>query len=78
MTPTWLEVRGIDEWSLSYRTMVGNDQCNCLNGSMATPTGLQHNLARVYDNRDRLSVAYVAANITRLKSAFWTFGMAKK
>ncbi|MCE2573596.1 YjbH domain-containing protein [Motilimonas eburnea] len=73
MTPTWLQVRGIDEWSLNYRTMVGNDKCNCLNGSLATPTGLQHNLARVYDNRDRLSAVYVETNATRLKSAYWQF-----
>lgn len=73
MNPSVIQVRGIDEWSLNYRTMVGNDRCNCLNGSLATPTGLQHNLARVYDNRDRLSESYVQANLARLKSAYWQF-----
>ncbi|MCE0558581.1 YjbH domain-containing protein [Motilimonas sp. E26] len=73
MNPSYVQVRGIDEWSLSYRTMVGNDACNCLNGSMATTTGLQHNLARVYDNRDRLSDAYLRTNIMRLKAAYWLY-----
>lgn len=77
MTPTWLQVRGIDEWSLNYRTMVGNDDCNCLNGSLATPTGFQHNLARVYDNRDRLSKVYLENNGARLKSAYWQFVVAR-
>jgi hypothetical protein len=69
MAPSPIQLRGIDQWTWGYRTMVGNPS-NDLNGSLAKTSDLQNNLDRNYYNRDRLSASYLNSNLVRLKDAY--------
>ncbi|SEG70119.1 YjbH domain-containing protein [Vibrio hangzhouensis] len=76
MAPAPIQIRGIEQWTYGYRTMVNNSS-NDLNGSLAATSDLQHNLDRGYYNRDRLSASYIDANVVRLKDAYMTYAMQK-
>ncbi|MGL6260735.1 YjbH domain-containing protein [Vibrio sp. WXL210] len=69
MAPNPVQIRGIDQWTWGYRTMVRNPQ-NLLDFSAVQQSDLQNNIDRNYYNRDRLSAGYINANLTRLRDAY--------
>jgi hypothetical protein len=73
MSPAPLQIRGIEQWTYGYRTMVNNPS-NDLNGSLAATSDLQNSIDRNYYNRDRLSASYINANLLRLKDAYMKYG----
>jgi hypothetical protein len=68
-----IQIRGIEQWTYGYRTMVNNPS-NDLNGSLAATSDLQNSLDRNYYNRDRLSASYINANLVRLQDAYQQYG----
>ncbi len=71
MKPDPIQIRGIEQWTWGYRTMVG--EYNALEGTLARTSDLQNQIDRNYYNRDRLSAKYINANLTRLKDAYLQF-----
>ncbi|GAL24244.1 hypothetical protein JCM19239_3947 [Vibrio variabilis] len=71
MKPAPIQIRGIEQWTWGYRTMVG--EYNALEGTLARTSDLQNQIDRNYYNRDRLSAKYINANLTRLKDAYLQF-----
>ncbi|PMH45943.1 hypothetical protein BCU68_09105 [Vibrio sp. 10N.286.49.B3] len=69
MAPDPIQIKGTEEWTWGYRTMVRN-QVNRIDGDLAQTSDLQNKLDRSYYNRDRLSARYINANLTRLKDAY--------
>ncbi|MGO2510034.1 MAG: YjbH domain-containing protein [Vibrio hibernica] len=69
MKPGYVQVRGIDEFTLSAQTRVGNSHNN-LNSGLGTQLEFQHNLKRQYFNRDRLTPSYFESNTQRLRNAY--------
>lgn len=69
MAPNPVQIRGIDQWTWGYRTMVRNP-VNLLDFGAAQQSDLQNNIDRNYYNRDRLSAGYINANLTRLRDAY--------
>ena len=69
MTPRYVQVRGIDQFTLSAQTRVGED-ANYLNPGLGSELSLQHSLSRQYNNRDRNSENYFKVNTQRLRNAY--------
>ncbi|MGR5341963.1 YjbH domain-containing protein [Vibrio astriarenae] len=69
MAPDPIQIRGIEQWTWGYRTMVRNSM-NFLDGSLVQEVDLQNKIDRNYYNRDRLSASYINANIERLRDAY--------
>lgn len=65
MIPNQLQVTGEREWRYGYRTKVGVTDNN-VQTDVASGFNLQHNLDRVYYDRDRLSPKYFEANLAKL------------
>lgn len=59
MKPAPIQIRGIEQWTWGYRTMVG--EYNALEGTLARTSDLQNQIDRNYYNRDRLSAKYINA-----------------
>ncbi|MCG3864906.1 MULTISPECIES: YjbH domain-containing protein [unclassified Photobacterium] len=71
MNPGYLQVRGIDQFTYSLQTRVGNeDGHNNLNTGLGGSNDIQHNLARQYQGQSRLTSAYFKANTQRLRNAY--------
>ena len=70
MRPQGYQVTGIDQWTWGYRTMISNSANYLYYGNLVASPDLQHNIDRVYFNRDRLSPSYIRANLNRLRSAY--------
>lgn len=62
MKPGYLQVRGIDQFSYTIQTRVGNN-ANHINTGLGQSFKLQHSIERQYDNQGRMSVAYFNANV---------------
>ncbi|WP_019617213.1 YjbH domain-containing protein [Psychromonas ossibalaenae] len=69
MSPGYVQVRGIDQFTYAVQTRVGEEHNN-LGTGLGADIGLQHNLSRQYNNRDRMSVVYFEENSQRLRSAY--------
>lgn len=69
MKPGYLQVRGIDQFTYTVQTRVGNG-ANYLNTGLGQSFKLQHNIERQYDNQGRMSVAYFNENIQGLRNAY--------
>lgn len=69
MSPGYVQLRGIDQFTYAVQTRVGKDHNN-LGTGLGVDTGLQHNLSRQYYNRDRLSERYLEKNEQRLRNAY--------
>lgn len=69
MTPGYVQLRGIDQFTYSVQTRVGETHNN-LGTGLGIDMGLQHNLSRQYYNRDRLSTLYFEQNEQRLRNAY--------
>lgn len=69
MKSGYVQLRGIDEFLYAMQTRVG-DSHNNLNTGLGANINLQHNLARQYLNRNRLTPVYFEANIQRLRNAY--------
>lgn len=72
MTPRYVQVRGIDQFTLSAQTRVGED-ANYLNPGLGSELSLQHSLSRQYNNRDRNSENYFKVNTQRLRNAYLNY-----
>lgn len=73
MRPRGFQVTGIEQWTWGYRTMISNSENFLHYGNLVASPDLQHNIDRAYFNRDRLSPAYIRANLNRLKNAYRVF-----
>jgi len=69
MSPGYVQLRGIDQFTLSAQTRVGEDS-NFLNSGLGSDMNLQHSLSRQYNNRDRNSQNYFEVNKARLRNAY--------
>jgi len=69
MSPGYVQLRGIDQFTYTLQTRVGETHNN-LGTGLGADIGLQHNLSRQYNNRDRLSVLYLEQNEQRLRNAY--------
>ncbi|WP_394242544.1 YjbH domain-containing protein [Vibrio astriarenae] len=69
MAPDPIQIRGIEQWTWGYRTMVRNEH-NLLDGTLVQEVDLQNKIDRNYYNRDRLSARYINSNLQRLKDAY--------
>jgi hypothetical protein len=69
MSPGYVQLRGIDQFTYAVQTRVGETHNNIGTG-LGADIGLQHNLSRQYYNRDRLSVLYLEQNEQRLRNAY--------
>ena len=69
MRPDYFQLTGVDQWRWGYRTQINGTQNLINNGAFVEPR-LQHDLERVYFNRDRLSLQYFYANLPVLMGAF--------
>lgn len=69
MSPGYVQLRGIDQFTYAVQTRVGESHNN-LGTGLGADIGLQHNLSRQYNNRDRLSELYLQENEQRLRNAY--------
>lgn len=69
MAPRYVQLRGIDQFTLSAQTRVGED-ANYLNPGLGSELNFQHSLSRQYNNRDRNSENYFKVNTQRLRNAY--------
>jgi len=69
MAPRYVQLRGIDQFTLSAQTRVGED-ANYLNPGLGSSLNFQHSLSRQYNNRDRNSANYFKINTQRLRNAY--------
>lgn len=69
MAPDPIQIRGIEQWTWGYRTMVRNEN-NFLDGTLVQEVDLQNRIDRNYYNRDRLSARYINSNLERLRDAY--------
>jgi hypothetical protein len=69
MSPGYVQLRGIDQFTYAVQTRVGETHNN-LGTGLGADIGMQHNLSRQYYNRDRLSVLYLEQNEQRLRNAY--------
>jgi hypothetical protein len=69
MSPGYVQVRGIDQYTYGIQTRVG-DTHNNLSSGLGANFELQHSLSRQYNNRERLSVLYLEQNEQRLRNAY--------
>ncbi|WP_245597677.1 YjbH domain-containing protein [Psychromonas aquimarina] len=69
MSPGYVQVRGIDQFTYAVQTRVGEEHNN-LGTGLGADIGLQHNLSRQYNNRDRMSAVYFEENSQRLRNAY--------
>lgn len=68
MRPSSFQLTGVDEWRWGYRTQL-NSNANTINDAILVEPKLQHNVERVYFNRDRLSMQYFYANLPTIMHA---------
>lgn len=74
MKPTKFgQIRGSEQFSYGVETLVGESHNQLTSGIAVTPS-LAHNVDQVYFNRDRLSPAYVEANLSRMREAYQKYG----
>ena len=69
MKPGYVQLTGINEFSVSAQTRVGESH-NQLNTGLGSSLDFQHNLARQYYNRERFTPSYFASNSMRLRNAY--------
>ena len=70
MKPTRFgQIRGTAQFAYGVETLVGETHNQLTSGVAVTPS-LAHNVDQVYFNRDRLSPAYVEANLSRMREAY--------
>jgi len=73
MRPNHLQIRGTDQFAYGVETLLGHEESFLTPGVAISPS-LAHNVDQVYFNRDRLSPAYIQANISRLRDAWQRYG----
>lgn len=73
MRPNYLQIRGTEQFAYGVETLLGHEESFLTPGIAITPS-LAHNVEQVYFNRDRLSPAYVQANVSRLREAWQKYG----
>ena len=70
MKPTRFgQVRGTEQFAYGVETLVGETHNQLTSGVAITPS-LAHNVDQVYFNRDRLSPAYIEANLSRMRASY--------
>lgn len=69
MKPSYVQVRGIDQYTISAQTRVGESH-NYINSGLGAQVDFQHNLGRQYFSRNRLTPSYFENNLQRLRNAY--------
>ncbi|OEF24296.1 YjbH domain-containing protein [Vibrio rumoiensis] len=69
MKPGYVQVRGIDQYTISAQTRVGETH-NYINNGLGAQLDFQHNLGRQYFSRNRLTPSYFENNLQRLRNAY--------
>ena len=74
MKPTpYGQIRGTEQFAYGVETLISQDLNYLVQGIAVTPA-LAYNVDQVYFNRDRLSPAYVEANLSRMREAYQKYG----